>query len=97
MRRHVVFDIPSAWITVFVGVFSVYFIATNQEFILDLLGRSSTFTGRADIWKAIEVSLADKPRLGHGYGAYWSEDYMDSTLLCVIDDLEFVPSHSHNS
>ncbi len=97
MRRHVVITIFISWITVFASIFLVRIAASNQEAILKLAGRNATFTGRADIWKALQISTNDKPLLGHGYSAYWNEKYTESTLSWVAEELQFFPSHAHNS
>ena len=42
-----------------------------------LMGRgeqSSTFSGRLEIWEALDPFVADRPLLGYGYGAFWDEE-----------------------
>lgn len=97
MRRNLPTFLATTWATLFGGSFLAYVVWQNKEAAFKLLGRNSTFTGRAEIWKALEVSTSDKPLLGHGYSAYWNEDYMGTTLNMVLDDLKYYPNHSHNS
>lgn len=97
MRRNRVVSMTTLWVTLIGGFTLTNWIRGNTEAVLGMLGRSSTFTGRADIWKALEISLAERPMLGHGYGAFWDEDNMGTTLSYVLDDLKYMPNHSHNS
>ena len=98
MRRFLPVSLATLWASIFVGFFSVIWVRGNMETVFGLLGRSSTFTGRADVWKAVQVSLERRPLLGHGYSAYWNEEqYMGKTIALVMEDLKYYPNHSHNS
>ena len=98
LRRFWPVSMATLWASIFVGFFSVIWIRGNMDTVFGLLGRSSTFTGRADVWKAVQVSLDSKPLLGHGYSAYWNEEfYMGKTIALVMEDLKYYPNHSHNS
>jgi O-antigen ligase len=97
MRRNIIVFLVTSFSSIFGAIFLGQWIRGNVDVVLGLLGRSSTFTGRTGIWKAVEYGLADRPFLGHGYGAYWSENYLGTTLAFVIEDLDFVPQHAHNS
>lgn len=97
MRRNIVTFMVTTWTSLFAGGLLVYFIKNNTETVLGLLGRSSTFTGRAEIWKSVEISLADRPLLGHGFSGYWDLDVYGKTLAYVYQDLDYLPRHSHNS
>jgi O-antigen ligase len=97
LRRNMPVFIATLWGTIFGGAFIGNWIWYNKEVFFNLLGRNATFTGRAEIWKALEISISDRPLLGHGYSAYWNKDYMGTTLSYVLDDLKYYPSHSHNS
>jgi exopolysaccharide production protein ExoQ len=54
------------------GVAAVGWLA--PDFLLKLLGKDPTLTGRTDIWAAIFRQLAQHPMLGFGYGAFWLKD-----------------------
>lgn len=43
-----------------------------QEDIFELLGRSSTLTGRTEIWEGLVAEIKNRPFLGFGYEAYWA-------------------------
>lgn len=97
MRRNTPVFLVTTWVTVVGGFFAVNWVKANTAEVLGMLGRSSTFTGRADIWKALEISLAERPLLGHGYGGYWDEDLMGTSLSYLLEELKYMPNHSHNS
>jgi exopolysaccharide production protein ExoQ len=59
----------------------VIFIVNDFPQLALLLGRSTTLTGRADIWKAILPVLWKKPLLGFGYKAFWLGLHGDSANL----------------
>jgi exopolysaccharide production protein ExoQ len=40
--------------------------------VLSLIGRSGSFSGRAQIWKAIVASIFRRPLGGYGFDAFWS-------------------------
>ena len=46
---------------------------TNLEFIVvDLLGKDMDFTGRIPLWNYLIQRGLEKPWLGYGYGAFWT-------------------------
>lgn len=98
MRRSGLITITTMWATVFLGGLIYALVKNNTEAFFGMLGKSSTFTGRAEIWEAVGVSLNDRPLLGHGYSAYWDSDYyLGRTISYVFDELAYTPHHAHNS
>ncbi|NNJ24550.1 hypothetical protein LzC2_06080 [Planctomycetes bacterium LzC2] len=60
-----------------------------------LMGRTeqhSSLSGRLPIWEAIIPYIAEKPWLGHGYGAFWSRQRVDA----ISDDVGWPLSASHS-
>lgn len=57
-----------------------------------LLGRSSTLTGRVEVWDTIWAMIRDRFWLGYGYGAFW----IGSTAESIRALLGWIPAHSHN-
>lgn len=49
------------------------FVVVAASIGLDLVGRSSTFTGRRGLWEYLIDSTADARWLGLGYGSYWAD------------------------
>ena len=41
------------------------------EFLVTMLGKDLTLTGRTGIWVAVTDSIAKRPLLGYGYQAFW--------------------------
>ena len=72
---------------------SLISIITNLEFIIvDLLGKSMTFTGRLPVWVFLLEKIGEKPLIGYGQSAFWP---------MISKDSEFVNSfawagHAHN-
>jgi exopolysaccharide production protein ExoQ len=46
-------------------------MVTWPDFLIDLLGKDMTLTGRTNIWSAVLDSIAKRPLLGYGYQAFW--------------------------
>ncbi|MET0183266.1 MAG: O-antigen ligase family protein [Caulobacterales bacterium] len=47
---------------------------TAPELIVTAIGRDLTFTGRTDIWGAVEHALEARPWFGYGYSVFWLDD-----------------------
>ena len=46
-------------------------IVVWPDFLISLLGKDLTLTGRTGIWSAVTDSIAKRPLLGYGYQAFW--------------------------
>jgi exopolysaccharide production protein ExoQ len=46
-------------------------IVVWPDFLINLLGKDLTLTGRTGIWSAVTDSIAKRPLLGYGYQAFW--------------------------
>jgi exopolysaccharide production protein ExoQ len=46
-------------------------IVVWPDFLVTLLGKDLTLTGRTGIWSAVTDSIAKRPLLGYGYQAFW--------------------------
>jgi O-antigen ligase len=59
------------WATLAAGGLAIliYFIAPG--FLLGLLGKDETLTGRTDIWAQLLDAIGEKPAFGYGYLAFW--------------------------
>jgi len=69
-------------------------IWTEQEMLLRVLGRDSTFTGRTDLWNLVLPAIAKHPIVGYGYGAFWSE--MNNEVLNIHIASRWLPMGAHN-
>ena len=53
----------------------VAFIAAfNSDYLLTMLGKDPTLTGRTDIWGYVILDIYERPLLGWGYQAFWSTE-----------------------
>ena len=64
---------------------------------LALLGKDATFTGRTRIWAAISRLIDERPWLGYGYGAVWTDASGWGPLARIVKQAGFTPQHAHNS
>ncbi len=60
-----------------------------------LLPLDPTFTGRSAIWEFALAAVAEKPIIGHGYGAFW--DDVSSRQTAQGAEWATTAAHSHNS
>lgn len=70
-------------------------VASNV--VLAALGKDATLTGRTQIWSAVMRRIQDRPWLGYGYGAVWSDTSPWAPLAWIIKQAGFRPGHAHNS
>lgn len=70
-------------------------VASN--IVLAALGKDATLTGRTQIWTAVMRRIQDRPWLGYGYGAVWSDPSPWTPLAWIIKQAGFRPAHAHNS
>lgn len=80
------------------GVFAFVAVSVVLISALDdltaVIGRDLTLTGRTFIWLAVVASIASRPLLGFGYGAFWSSDA--GRTVMGASQPGFVPHHAHN-
>ena len=64
----------------FLGICLIFFLvpilvigAIFPDQILEMLGKDPTLTGRADLWVYVNQAIAERPILGWGLLAFWSE------------------------
>ena len=67
------------------------------DMLLGLLGKDATLTGRTQIWAAVMRQIQQRPVLGYGYGAVWTDDSGWGPLAWIIKQAGFRPDHAHNS
>lgn len=56
-------------LTAFIGIAALIYL--NASTILPWFGRDTTLTGRTKIWASVLLSIAKRPWLGYGHGAFW--------------------------
>jgi exopolysaccharide production protein ExoQ len=59
-----------------------------------VLGRDTTLTGRTELWEAVIAEIGQRPLIGHGYGAFWTEWSDPANTIFKI--LNWRTPHAHN-
>lgn len=72
-------------------------LLVSADVFLSLLGKDATLTGRTKIWSAIMTLIPQRPWLGYGYQAVWSNDAPWTPLAWIVKLAGFRPGHAHNS
>jgi O-antigen ligase len=80
------FSLRFIFLAVVVGTFVTAYLLPNLEWLLLLLGRDLSLTGRTDIWELAVEAGWDRPILGAGYRSFWT--LLSNTLRW---------GHGHNS
>lgn len=72
--------------------------SSNLEFLLGLVGKDITLTGRTDFWPQIIEAILKRPILGYGYNGFWQPWRGESNPAAGIIDpsTRYIPPHSHN-
>lgn len=52
--------------------------------VLEATGKDLTLTGRTDLWRAALVQIAERPLLGIGFGAFWTEGHAPAEALWAM-------------
>jgi len=85
----------------YVAVVGVAVLGAGALFAPDvlfaLLGKDATLTGRTKIWAAVIRLINERPWLGYGYQAVWTDTSGWGPLAWIIKDAGFKPEHAHNS
>jgi len=66
----------------------------NLDIVTRELGRSATFSGRTDIWKAVFAEVKHRPLLGYGWDGFFTD--VNGPARMVYLKVGLVP-HSHNA
>lgn len=66
----------------------------NTEFVLGVLGRDPTLTGRTGLWAAVLEMIRERPWLGYGYSAFWLGWEGKSAYIWTL--YPWGPPHAHN-
>ncbi|WP_416666456.1 O-antigen ligase family protein [Egbenema bharatensis] len=72
-------------------------VALNLEFLLGLLGKDLTFTGRAEFWPQLINELQKRYLLGYGYHSFW-QPWLGAAnpAAHIVNANEYRPPHAHN-
>ena len=76
-----------------IGAFALF----ASDVFFELLGKDSSLTGRTDIWEPAIRQAQQRPWLGWGYGAVWTDQSGWGALAWITHDAGFRAIHAHNS
>jgi len=71
-------------------------VLINFSYLLTLLGRDATLSGRTPVWIATVAMIWARPWLGYGYGADWVSEVGAFEFLFREYFERWQPSHAHN-
>jgi exopolysaccharide production protein ExoQ len=78
-------------------IISSFFSTEISIFVLNLLGKEPTLTGRTEIWSQVWGAVLEKPVIGYGYLGFWQPwRGIDNPASGIINPNLYVPPHSHN-
>jgi O-antigen ligase len=72
----------------------IYIGIGHSDFILALVGRDSTLSGRTQLWAALHPAMLKRPVLGYGYGAFWAG--LKGETLNVFIQSRWLPTGADN-
>lgn len=86
----------ATWVAV-VGVIGVVLLTLAEtEFVLELLGKDATLTGRTEIWSGIMQQMSEHPWRGFGYGAVWDDPGFTGPKAWIGHQAHFIPANAHS-
>jgi len=93
----VVFPILIIYMLLAAGV--TLWITQNYEFfIVDILGKDLTLTGRTELWGRLNHSIAEYPWLGYGFKGFWLRGLgiLEDPAGNIINANGFKPNSAHS-
>jgi O-antigen ligase len=85
------------WGAVVAAIAAGMVLLVGSDVVLAALGKDATLTGRTKIWAAVMGQIQERPWLGYGYGAVWSDPSPWTPLARIVREAGFRPAHAHNS
>ncbi|ACC83807.1 O-antigen ligase family protein [Nostoc punctiforme] len=77
-----------------VGIAFYYWFILQADAILGSVGKDTTLTGRSELWPVVLEMIAKKPWLGYGYGAFWTANNSESSI--IIQAVQWDAPNAHN-
>ncbi|MEN8908005.1 MAG: O-antigen ligase family protein [Clostridiales bacterium] len=72
---------------------TIILFSRNYDYILSILGKESTLTGRIPLWTLVWSFFLEKPFIGHGFSSFWSTN---NGGAYYISDVLFTSPNAHN-
>jgi len=96
-RKGGVIAVLATYIAVVGAVALGAWVVLAPDAFFALLGKDATLTGRTKIWAAVIRLINERPWLGYGYQAVWTDTSLWGPLTRIIKEAGFKPDHAHNS
>ena len=80
-------------VTVIAGP-ALAFIAISPDWLLEMMGKDPTLTGRTIIWSYVIPDIYQKPLLGWGYAAFWSPN--NPAAMEIGESIHWFAPEAHN-
>lgn len=77
-----------------VGIGAIWLVASQFEYLLGLLGRDTSLSGRPLIWITLISKIAERPWLGYGVQAFWKGSQADYSAVDAV--VGWSPGSGHN-
>lgn len=81
-------------IAVQVAIILVALLASFYQPLLEAMGKDATLTGRVPLWRQVDPWILERPLLGYGYGAFWSD--ADPIAWQIWSHIGWKAPHAHN-
>ncbi|WP_019503541.1 O-antigen ligase [Pleurocapsa sp. PCC 7319] len=93
-RLRLTIQIPLLICLLITGVWMNILVTSNLDFLLGLLGKDITLTGRTELWQLTWQSIQKEYWLGYGYRAFWTEGNSEASIINTT--LSWIVPHAHN-
>jgi len=93
-RRHPIRAIGVAFFGGSLVLALAFMTALDLPWMLELIGKDPTLTGRTEVWAAVAHRVADRPILGYGYEAFWHNLF--GPALLVRHEAQWAVPSAHN-
>ncbi|MAT96897.1 MAG: hypothetical protein CL608_07125 [Anaerolineaceae bacterium] len=93
-RWHFLLTVPFVIASLAFTAVTATVIFSQAEFLLNLIGRSATLTGRTGLWRDIGYMILERPILGYGYNGFWHGWEGPSAQIWQTNN--WLPNHAHN-
>lgn len=97
-QRNTAASIFMAWAVFTAAVCIALIVTVLAPIIFHALGKAPTLTGRTDIWAALQGALHERPWLGWGFQAFWTDTSVTSPVETIEQAMEgFRPPDAHST
>jgi O-antigen ligase len=97
VRRGPLGMLVGTWGAVAAALLVAVVALVGSDAVLAALGKDATLSGRTRIWAAVMDRIKERPWLGYGYGAVWSDTDPWAPLAWITRRAGFRPYHAHSS